>query len=292
MDYDKETYFKISELERLIGNTQSLGVSGVPYMNGCPSGRKTTVATYTGGSALIIVSASSTGSGGIDVYFAGMRVSGLASGGTATTVFTATDGGEIELLPAVGVTVGDVYVSAFGTKCGFDAKAVHIAADFYGSNAYAAYASDKLEVHSLSSGAFTPLYYALIASDFDVACSGERTLIAFINGDGVGILTTIDAESSATLGKCAKIAATATDGGWAVAAYDGTLVTVTRYGFDLTPLESTVVRSSNNVTGMCFIKHADVLSLIISDNNRNILCISSDEAHAEASASVTVEIVH
>lgn len=290
MDYGKEAYFKISELERLISNNQSFSVSGLPFSRECPSGQKTAIATYSGGAAMIIVSVTSTGTGGVDIYYGGMRVSGVASGGTATTVFTSDGSGTLEILPASGVNVTDVYVSAFGTKCGFEPNMVRIAADSYGGNVYAAYISDCLEVYKLEDGNFVSVYRTGgTAIDFDIACSDNGTLLAYVGFNDNLIVKLLNDDSIAFMdGVYRKVAVTATTNGWAVATYDGSRVVVTRYDENLTPLESVTVRSSKTVTGIGFVKHADSLCLTVTDNGRNLICASFDEAFADLTVQLTV----
>lgn len=289
MDYGKEAYFKISELERLMSNNQALSVSGLPFSRECPSGKKTALATYSGGSALIIVSVTSTGTGGIDIYYNDMRVSGVASGGTATTVFTSNEGGTLELLPAEGVTVTDAYVSAFGNKCGFDPRLTRIAADSCNNGVYAVIMTDGPEVWKLNGDSFTSIVRLGASVDFDIACSDNGTLLAYIDSDGCGMLHILYGRSAIAGYGCRKIATTAIKNGWAVATYDGSRVEVTRYDRNLEVKEKAIVRTSKTVTGIGFVKHADSLCLTVSDNGRNLILVSSDEAFADLFGRVTVE---
>ncbi len=291
MDYEKETYFKISELERLISGNRNFGVSGIPFRSDCPAGIRTTVAEYTGGSALFTVTVTSEGSGGIDVYFGGMRVGSVASGGTATAVFTAAGGGNVELRPALGVTVGDVYVSAFGVGCDFHSDIVPIAADGGEGGAYAAYSAEgSLRAFRLDGSDFVPVFEISGATAFDIACRSGETVVAYIS-EGKARLSALDGRG-ALIGDGRDIAITATDGGWVAAVYDGTEVYAVRLDGDLVPLERVTVKASGSVAGMRFIKHSDVLRLIISDGVRNVMSVAGDEAYADLSLRFRVEMYY
>lgn len=271
MDYGKEAYSLVTELERrLSGGALSLTSAATVSDVECPPDKTTAIAEYTGGAAIVTVTVTSTGEGNIVVALGGAEQGVASAGGTHTLAFAASENGRVTLTPDSGVTVVAASVSAVGTNCAFLSSRTGFAADTGGTQIYAAACDDGLRVQRLIGGAFTQVAVLAEATDFDLAGTERGVLVASTDGSR-GTLALIESgviTRSAEIEGCRRIAAARVSGGFAVAAFDGKRVTVRMYDDGLTECESSRAHGSPAVDRLAFVKGGALPALALGDGGK------------------------
>lgn len=295
MNYGREAYEKATELERRLSGASSFGVSGIPFALECPPNEKTTVAVYTGGAALVLVSITSVGEGEVDVLFDGLRVGGVPAGGAATAVFAASGAGKVEVLPGENVTVRSAFVSAFGTACAFDENVSPLAADGSDGNVVAALPTGGLSIFRSEGGAFVRVCELGAADDFDIALGANGDIaVGMTNADGGLLLLLRDGvpAGNVVLPGCRLVSVTGETDGYTAAFYDGNRIVVSRLNADFERTESVTAHTSKTVGRVRLIKHSPTPCAAITDGGKNFVRASAAEArvtlHAPIAVSATV----
>ena len=295
MDYAKEAYSLATELERKLSGTQSsFSASGTTFTGQCPAGTATEVARYTGGAALLVLTVTSEGEGGCDVLCGGVKTGRVQSGGSFPFVFAVSEAASISLLPAGGVTVTGVTVSAVGTNSAFADGGGKFAADARGIEVYAAENKDGLRLKRfMNRGKFEDAAVFAAASDFDVAASPTGALVAACDGKGNCSLFHVSRSGeviTAATDNCLRVAVAYTGYGYAVAAFDGRKVKFTVYGEDLSPRESSRAHGSPSVDKLALVKGKAFPSLVIEDGGKVLVRPPAPESRAAVRIAVTAAL--
>lgn len=292
MNYGKEAYCKVGELESLIyaGRQKASSVSDV-YDSG-KSGRQT-VAAYEGGNALISVTVSSEGVGKVRVYFGGAKAAEAVAGGTSCVTFAVSGSGKAEADADEGVEITSVSVSAIGAGTLSAEKTDKLVADSAAGKTYATARKDgSLRLYSLSDGVFTEVFDMGETDDFDV-CVEDDALTLVTSGGGKSVVTRIadDSLACAVFAGGSAVAVDRDAHGLVLALYDGRRVTVTRLSDALGAIRSTACHGSPSVDALAFVKGGDVARLVTSDGGKNLLRTpdESGESYVKIKCAVTAE---
>lgn len=272
MDYGKEAYYKISELEKLINSGRQKASSVSETYDGEKGGRQT-VAVYEGGNALISVTVCSEGSGSVRIYFGGAKAADVGAGGTACVTFTAGGSGNVEAETDEGVKIISVSASAIGGGLLKETNVGKLVADYRAGKIYAAAKKDgSVRLYGLSENVFEEIFDIGVADDFDI-CAEENALT---------YVTASSCKCSVVRIENGKLFCAVFDGGSSVAIdrdgnglvlarYDGRRVTVTRLSDRLKTLRSTSCHGSPSASGLAFVRHSPCARLIVSDGGKNLL---------------------
>ena len=252
MDYGKEAYIKVTELEQRV-NSSPAKVSRVTS-NGA--------VVYDGGAGILSVSLNEEGAHAV-VYFDGTKMGEVSHGGSLAFVVTAS--GEITTDSGAEMTV-----CAYGAGT-LSATLAKIVADEADGVIYACYLDGDL-VLCKGTDSFTEIARTSPADDYDIAVGGGRILIGAVRAGEVSLELRSDSEAlgSLSLGRGNNVAVTATESGWLVAVFDGDKVDVTSYASDLTVTESLTVHRSATTNALAFVKGGST-TLAVRDGERVIV---------------------
>lgn len=281
MDYGKEAYCKVSELEALINSDRQTASSATGVYDPAKGGRQT-VAAYEGGNALVSVTVNSEGAGKVRVYFGGAKASDIAAGGTSCVTFAVSGSGDVEVDADESVTVTDVSVAVIGNGALSFSDNGKLTADSCAEKTYAAALKDgSLKLYLLTDGVFCEVFDVGRADDFDI-CAEENALTLVTARGGKSTITRITDERlfCAAMDGGSAVAIDRDDQGLVAARYDGKRVTVTRLSDELGVLGSTSCHGSPSADALTFVKHSPRARLIVSDGGKNLLRTSDDSGGA------------
>lgn len=268
MDYGKEAYYKATELESRVTTlaNNTLTTNGLTVSSGGD------VATYTGGSALIAVSVSSTGSGEIIIYFAGGEKGRIQAGGSGSFVFAVTSSGVVRLEVPEGVTLTSANISALGVSTSFTSEGTRIVADGSGNRIFAATSENGVTVYSYDGSKFAKVAQ-LAGSNFDIAVTDSHVFVATVLGDNVAVLKLNGSVIEASyMVSSAKMVTLISDGtSLILAEYDGNKVTAKRLTYELYPIDSTRTHSSSSVTALSFVRNSQPPVLGLTDSGKTLI---------------------
>lgn len=277
MNYGKEAYCKISELENLI-NSGRQTASTVSETYDAEKGGRQTVAVYVGGNALISVTVDSEGAGRAQIYFGGAKAADVTAGGTSCVTFAVGGDGTVEIGADEGVTVKNVVVAVIGCGTLSGTATGKLVADECNGKIYAAAKKDgSLKLYGVEGGALTELCDIGDADDFDICAEdGALTVVTAARGKCSVVRDVGGTLYCAVSGGGSAVAIDRDSCGLVFARYDGRRVTVTRLSDELKTLASASCHGSPSVSGIAFVKRSPRARLIVSDGGKNLLRSADD----------------
>ena len=283
MDMAKEALLKAEETESRLNAL----VSEMPSFGVCPS-EGGTRAEYEGGAGVLIASVSSTGEGVVRVTLDGVTVGSVPAGSTGTLAFPVSGSGGVEAVADEGVTVTSFSVIALATGgATFSPVSVRVAAAEGETGTYAVVPGTETAVYDMfdPSAPLTTRW----GGSADVA-AGDGPVVAAAGECGLGLIDPTGSAGGRLLPAVKAVALDACDGGYVLATYDGSLVTISRLSPGLARVAPTRSHASAGVRSLAFVKGAYPPALIIEENGRTLLRRAEEEAFAFLPLTVTAGV--